>query len=463
MRKEHLIFVCSVVFTLLFYNESVGLNLSLFGFVLLALMYYFFRKQFIDKSYKILTFTSVLSCFAFAWYGDFVSFVAVFLSILFLQFNINEPKLKLILALPIVFINSVASIVRIFQFSEWLPARKTENFFIKKLIAYFLIPGLFISLFCIIYSFGSDSFSGLFFKYTLDINLPQAISMVVLGFYFSFSFWNFWVPEIIVENNSKLEDDFTDKTSSEQVPTFSLLDLDVNFERKSGEITLLLLNVLLIIFIGMYNYEQFFQETITTTLSAATHERVNAVVFSIIMAVGVVLFYFKGGFNFDVKAKQLKILTKIWILLNGLLILSTIIKNAEYVLNFGLTYKRLGVFAFLILALIGLYFTFLKIYNKKTNAYLFNRMFWCFYGTVLLCSFVNWGAIITNYNISVNRGVEPMFLSELNYNDDARRDFFLKNKLDGQYNEISREEEIEEMQSESFLSKALYYEFISKK
>ncbi len=213
----------------------------------------------------------------------------------------------------------------------------------------------------------------------------------------------------------------------------------------------------------MYNYEQFFQETITTTLSAATHERVNAVVFSIIMAVGVVLFYFKGGFNFDVKAKRLKMLTKIWILLNGLLILSTIIKNTEYVLNFGLTYKRLGVFAFLILALIGLYFTFLKIYNQKTNAYLFNQMFWCFYSTLLLCSFVNWGGIITSYNISVNRGVEPMFLSKLNFNDDARRTFFLKNKLDGQYNEISREEEIEEMQSENFLSKALYYEFISKK
>lgn len=462
MRKEHFIFVCSVVFTLLFYNESVGLNLSLFGFLLLGLMYYFFRNRFIDNSYYLLTLTSVLSCLAFAWYGDFVSFVAVFLSIILLQFKIIEPKLKLILSIPIVFINSIASIIRIFQFSKWLPSRKTNNFFIKKIIAYFIIPGIFISLFCIIYSFGSDSFSGLFFKYTLDLNLPQAISMVVLGFYFSFSFWNFWVPEIISENNSKLDNDFTDKTSNEQLSTFSLLDLDVNFERKSGEITLLLLNVLLIIFIGMYNYEQFFQETITTTLSAATHERVNAVVFSIIMAVGVVLFYFKGGFNFDVKAKRLKMLTKIWILLNGLLILSTIIKNAEYVLNFGLTYKRLGVFAFLILALIGLYVTFLKIYNQKTNAYLFNQMFWCFYGTILLCSFVNWGGIITSYNISVNRGVEPTFLKTLNYNEKYRQQYFPDSSIPN-INDFDSHGDVEYEQNRSFLSKALYYEFISKK
>ena len=462
MKKEHLILVCSVVFTLLFYNESIGLNLSIFGFFILALIYYFFRNRFDHYSYFILTITAALSCIAFAWYGDFVSFVAVFLSIILLQFKVNKPKLKIILAMPIVFINSFASIVRIFLFRDWLPARKTENFLIKKMVAYFLIPSIFIFLFCIVYSFGSDSFADLFFMYTLDINLPQAIFVVLLGFYFSFSFWNFWVPEIFVDNNSKLNNDFNDNSLNESVSTFSLLDLDINFERKSGEITLFLLNLLLVVFIGMYNYEQFFQETITTTLSAATHERVNAVVFSIIMAVGVVLFYFKGSFNFDAKAEKLKVLTKIWILLNGILIISTCVKNAEYILNFGLTYKRLGVFAFLVLAIIGLYFTFMKIQNKKTNAYLFNQMFWCFYGTILLCSFVNWGGIITSYNISVNRGVEPIFLSNLNFNDAERRTYFLKNKLDGEYSEIEREGEIERMQSDSFLSKALYYEFLSK-
>jgi hypothetical protein len=119
----------------------------------------------------------------------------------------------MILCLPIVFINSLASIVRIFQFSNWLPARKSENFFVKKLIAYILIPAIFITLFCIIYSFGSDYFSGLFFSYTLDLNLPQAIAVVILGFYFSFSFWNFWVPEFFVENNSKLDNDFVDKNA----------------------------------------------------------------------------------------------------------------------------------------------------------------------------------------------------------------------------------------------------------
>jgi len=90
-------------------------------------------------------------------------------------------------------------------------------------------------------------------------------------------------------------------------------------------------------------------------------------------------------------------------------------------------------------------------------------MVWYFYGTILLCSYVNWGNLITNYNISVNKGVEPLFLSDLNFNDEARRDFFKLKNLDGQYPEISREETISERQNDSFLSKALYYEFISVK
>ena len=88
---------------------------------------------------------------------------------------------------------------------------------------------------------------------------------------------------------------------------------------------------------------------------------------------------------------------------------------------------------------------------------------WYFYGTILLCSFVNWGNIITIYNISVNKGIEPRFLSDLNFNDDTRRNYFALKKLDGQYIEISREERIFQRQNESFLSKALYYEFIHSK
>ncbi|MBF4517516.1 DUF4173 domain-containing protein [Flavobacterium sp. ANB] len=463
MKKHHFILACSLVFTLLFYKELIGVNLAIFGLVITGLICYFFQDRFIDRTHLILVVTSVLSCFAFAWYGDFASFLALAMSVLFLQFKTQDFKLKIIQIFPLVFLNGITSLGRVFMFDQWLPEQKISSDFTKKLVAYFIIPTVFLLLFFIVYSFGSDHFSSLFTDYTLDIDILQLLLISVLGFYISFSFWNYWVPDVCYDKNELLDNDFKNADEVKNQNTFSFLDL--HFERKSGEITLLLLNFMLLVFIVTYNYEQFF-EVVTaqaSKLSADTHERVNSVIFSTLMAVGVILFYFKGGFNFDQKATTLKKLAKIWIFLNGILIVSTIIKNSEYVSFFGLTYKRLGVYAFLTLAIIGLVHAFLKITRQKTNAYLFNQMIWYFYGTVLLCSFVNWGDLITKYNISVNKGLEPKFLSGLNFNDEARREYLLRHNLDGKDIEISREKEIEEYKNQTILSKVLYYEYVNDK
>ncbi|TPG40189.1 DUF4173 domain-containing protein [Flavobacterium pectinovorum] len=458
MKKHQIILACSLIFTLLFYNESIGVNLAIFGLLLTCLVSYSFQDRSVDRSHLVLVITSVLSCLAFAWYGDFASFLALAMSVLFLQFKTQDSKLKVIQIFPLVFLNAFATLGRVFMFSQWLPERKIHNNFAKKLVAYFIIPAIFLIVFFAAYSFGSTHFSSLLTDYTLDLDIVQVILIGLLGFYISFSFWNYWVPELCYEKNELLDNDFENIAEVKNQQTFSFLDLD--FERKSGEITLVLLNFMLLIFIVTYNYEQFFEVVEKTKLSSDTHERVNAVIFSIIMAVGVILFYFKGGFNFDEKATNLKKLAKIWIVLNVILIVSTIIKNSEYVSFFGLTYKRLGVYAFLILAIIGLVFAFFKITKQKTNAYLFNQMVWCFYGTILLCSFVNWGNLITIYNISVNKGVETTFLNDLNFNDELRREYFLENKIKETNAELNKENDIYIYQEKTFLSKALYYEFL---
>jgi hypothetical protein len=455
MKKHHFIFASSFVFTLLFYNQSVGLNLAIFGLFLTALIVYFFKNKFTSFSHWGLVFTSVLSCLSFAWYGDFASFLALFLSIAILQCKTQVADLKLIQLVPLIIVNGFTSLGRPFLFAQWLPKREFKNDFIKKLIAYVAIPLVFLLLFFVVYSFGSDHFSALFTDYTLDLDIFELIEMVLIGFYISFTFWNYWVPKTSYEVNKKLANDFNIAEKVNQ-QTFSFLDLD--FERKSGEITLWLLNTMLLVFIGTYNYEQFFEVTVSSALSKATHERVNAVIFSTIMAVGVLLFYFKGGFNFDKKAGTLKRLSKIWIFLNAILIISTFVKNSEYVAFFGLTYKRLGVYAFLILALIGLGYTFIKIIRQKTNAYLFNQMVGYFYGTIVLCACINWGNLITVYNISVGKGVEPTFLCSLNFNDEARANYFLAKKISAIDEEVYRQGFIHQQKKESFLSTILYYE-----
>uniref|UniRef100_UPI00404A92B8 DUF4153 domain-containing protein n=2 Tax=Flavobacterium sp. TaxID=239 RepID=UPI00404A92B8 len=457
MKKHHLILGSSLVFLFLFYKESMGLNLAVYGLTLLGLICYNNVSQLKNWSIRILVLTSFLSCLAYAWYSDFVSFLALFFSLFFLQFKINDSELKVLNAIPVSIINIFASIIRIFNFSQWLPKRKIGNNALKILLAYVLIPAVFLSLFFLVYSFGSDHFSYLFTGYTLNVDFLPLIFTVLLGLYVSFSFWNYFVPKVCVDFNPRLDNEFKPdeiKLSN----SFSFLDID--FERKSGEITFLLLNVLLLVFIATYNYEQFFEEVSLRNLSSDTHARVNSVIFSIIMAVGVILFYFKSGFNFDFKSQTLKRLAMVWLFLNGLLILSAVMKNSEYIFYQGLTYKRLGVYAFLGLTIAGLYFSFIKISKQKTNAFLFNKMLWYFYGLILLCSFFNWGNFITNYNVAVEIGDNKNYLRTLEFNDAKYFELFPEELEEHENFSTYKKRNVLKYKRDSFLSKTLYYETI---
>lgn len=451
MKKHQLILGSTAVFSFLFYNESIGINLAFLAIVLLILIWVQYKNR--DVMFYFFSATTLMSAMAFAWYGDGVSFWAVFFSLVFLQFQNQEVKLKLLQAIPVVVINGITSVGRPFIFKQWLPEPEIDNNSAKKIIAYLLIPALFITIFFIAYSFGSDTFSGIF-DYELDLDVMDLVWIASLGFYISFGFWNYYIPDFCYTLDKKLDNEFSSVDKKEVKPSFSFLDLE--FERKSGEISLVLLNLMLLIFIITYNYEQFFKDVAINSLSSATHDRVNAVIISIIMAVAVILFYFKKGFNFDPKAVLLKLLAKIWIGLNAILIISSAVKNSEYILHYGMTYKRLGVYAFLAVTLIGLGLTFYKIKNKKTNVYLFNQMILCLYSFLLLCSFVNWGNIISQYNVAVDKGNDKNFLEYLKYNDEIYFKLYPKELNTENYKLIK----LSKYKSDSFLSKALYYEAI---
>lgn len=457
MKKHHLIFITVLAVIVLFYKEYVALNLGIFGIFLSILTFTQTKTELRDRTFLMLFVTSIFSSFAFAWFGDEVSFLAVFVSVFLLRFRGTYPKLKPFLYIEVLLINLFSFLGRVFNIEQWYEKPKEGKSFAKKFITFVLIPGLFVAIFFFIYSFGSDHFANLFRDSELDFEPLTVIILAVIGFYIGFIFWNFGVERFIFKQNHHLKDDFSGIINLEK-PTFSFLDIDS--ERVSGFISLSALNVLLLVFVVTYNYEQFYEVTTSAdTLSAETHDRVNAVIMSIIMAILVILFYFKNGFNFDEKAKSLKISAKIWIVLNGTLVLSAIIKNAEYISGFGLTYKRLGVYAFLTMALIGLIFTFIKIQKKKTNAFLFNKMFWASYGLILVCSYVNWGGIITSNNIKRKDFADNYHLVSINYNEKLLMDYAEKTGNSEMKNQLT--ERIESYQKETFLSKILYYETIN--
>lgn len=446
MKTHQLIFLTTVLFITLFYGENLGLNLGILGISYSLLLVFKTPERNRTRIFLILLVTSILSSVAFAWYGDFPSFLAVFTSVFLLAFKAKNRNLKSLFVIPVFATNFLTFIWRFFSFEEWLPKRNTSAS-LQKLISTFLIPAFFILVFFIIYTYGSDHFANLFTNFEFDFNFWEFFVLGAIGFFFAFNIWNFKIYDFIFKANHHLKNDFLNEDIVEK-PTSTFLDL--NSERKSGIVSLVGLNILLLIFIITFNYEQFVEIPKTPNqLSVETHERVNAVILSIIMAIVVIMFYFKGYFNFDINSKSLKIWAKIWLFLNAVLVISAFAKNSEYILNLGLTYKRLGVYAFLILSFIGLFLAFVKVQRQKTNAFLFNHMIWYFYGTILVCSFINWGNLATKYNIEAKKG-NYRFLSTLHFNDKTLKQNFPE--------ESNKKTEITNDTKGTFLSKTLYYE-----
>lgn len=455
MKTHHYILITALLFVLVFYDQDMGLNLGILGVIYAVLTLFKTPGKNKTKTFYILFATSILSSIAFAWYGDFASFLAVVSSLLLLGYRSRNRKMKILFLIPVFIVNGCTSICRIFSFDQWLPKRNVSGIW-QKTLAFILIPLVLVSVFFGIYSAGSDHFAALFTDYELDLNLWQVFCLSVLGFFIAFNYWNFAVERLIYKSHYVLDNDFRKDTRIPKA-TYSFLDLDT--ERTSGIISFFCLTILLVFFIITYNYEQFYEVSKTPNqLSEETHERVNAVIMSIIMAILVIMFYFKSDFNFDPKAGLMKILAKIWIFLNAVLVLSAAVKNYEYIISYGFTYKRLGVFAFLLLSLIGLALTFLKIQKKKRNAYLFNTMAWYLYGIILGCSYINWGGLVTSQNMDRKNFNVNYHLTDVNFSEKAlleyaadKRDWELQKEI---------EEKIKNERSKTFLSKIMYYQTI---
>lgn len=455
MKTHHYIFLTTALFVALFYNQDLGLNFGILGIIYAILNFFKTPERNKTRTFYILTVTSILSGIAFAWYGDFPSFLAVAASLLLLAYKSRNRKMKILFLIPVFITNVLTSICRIFMFDKWLPQRNVPGMW-QKMMAFVLIPFTLISVFFGVYAAGSDHFAAIFTDYELDLNLWQIFCLSILGFFIAFNFWNYAVEKLIYKNHHYLDNDFH-KSSQEPKATYSFLDLDA--ERTSGIVSFFCLNILLVFFIITYNYEQFYEVSKTPVqLSEETHERVNAVIMSIVMAILVIIFYFKSGFNFDPKAKLLKVLAKIWIMLNAVLILSAAAKNYEYISNYAFTYKRLGVFAFLLLSLAGLGLTFIKIQRKKRNAFLFNTMAWYFYGTILICSYINWGGFITSQNIARKNFDLNYHYTSVNFNERSLIQYAAQKN--NQKLKTGLQNKIKAEKSKSFLSKIIYYQTI---
>ncbi|MCB9235331.1 MAG: DUF4173 domain-containing protein [Bacteroidia bacterium] len=150
-------------------------------------------------------------------------------------------------------------------------------------------------------------------------------------------------------------------------------------------------------------------------LSQFVHEGTYLLILSILLSMGIMLFFFRANQNFYPKSKLLRMGAYAWIIQNVFLTLSVALRNYYYIDHHGLAYKRIGVIFFLALVIFGLISLFLKIRDKKSGWFLVRTNSWAVYGVMLLLALFNWDILIAKYNLNhtTDKDIDVAFLMSL--------------------------------------------------
>ncbi|MFK7757275.1 MAG: DUF4173 domain-containing protein [Flavobacteriales bacterium] len=284
---------------------------------------------------------------------------------------------------------------------------------------YIAIPSLVVFIFAAFYSTGSSYlavFLGDFFQVIADAFEAifgvfdfQWFVLFSLGVLLTSSAVHHFAPSsalqrLIKRPNTLLRPSrikvLNQKKSLPKVFNTNAIALKVEY--KLACIILVCLNVLLFVTNGLDVWNLWFQFNPSgIRLSQFVHEGTYVLIFSIILASLVLLFYYRGNLNFYKNNKRLFLLAQIWILQNAVLATSVAVRNYHYVnYTHALTEKRIGVFVFLILVILGLAMLYLKIRDKKSITWLVKTNLVLFMGVLSVVQMVNWERVIITYNFS---------------------------------------------------------------
>ena len=409
----------ALLFNLIFWNEKQGLNVLLFDLFIGGMLFQFNTTSFKTRSVQLLASGLLVVDVLLIWHNSLITktihvllFSAVvglaqqtqlrFLVMAGLTYGLNifsvpVNALKSVLDLPILRGQQEA---RRGLKSVWLSVLIVPIFF----LIYFVANPKFAEL-------SSNAFTYLANLLSFDINLERFYFFVFGFLVVGGTIWSHNLPVFkSIEDN--LSDDLSDNSTlknsenPEETPTEEAVKAhaaDLQNTHKNAQNLLITLNVLL----GINNILDiqnvwFYNNALlsATELKQFVHAGTYVLIFGIALAIFVLLVLFRGVLNFVKNAQILKGLAYVWLIQNAVLALSVGMRNWRYIDAYGLAYKRIGVFIFLLLVLFSLGFIYLKIKEKRTLFFFITRSAWTLYGVLLLACFVNWDAFISTYNLT---------------------------------------------------------------
>lgn len=274
--------------------------------------------------------------------------------------------------------------------------------------AFLIIPAAIIGFFVLLYSasnpifeqFLANTFGELFqwcWSFIDEFN-PQLIGTWVFGLGVSvYSLVHYTNINLMLKNEYEKDELFRVRKPEHK----NFRKLGLKNEWYAAIFLLVALNLLIFVLNLIDIYWVWFNfEWEGEYLKQFVHAGTYVLIFSILVSLVIVLYFFRGKLNFFSRNKSLKLLCYIWLGQNAILAISVVIRNLHYIHYFALASKRIAVMFFIALVLFGIYTVFAKIMYRKSLFYLI-RMNAMFALVVLVLSALpNWSSIIIHYNFS---------------------------------------------------------------
>jgi hypothetical protein len=351
-----------------------------------------------------------MSAIAIFFFYSKLSFIANFVAFFTLVGHVSECKSSIY----INWLNGCYSLIAGFFHRNFSADETKEK--VKKNIDYVYwikiigIPLVILIVFILLYRNGNPVFKDLISKIDFNFINLQWLLLTVLGYYLLYN-----ISEPIPVNPVTSLDL---KTDNVLLPKKSISKSISKKENQLGVVLIALLNLLIIFFlITDFTFLLSSSNLRASVFSSQVHSGINALIASIIIAIIIILYFFRGHLNFYKGNKNLKVLAYTWIGLNIILVINTVIKDFQYIYYFGFTYKRIGVLVYLLLTVIGLATTAIKVNYIKNLWYLFRINTLTAFIILMVSCTINWDKHITYYNLNYSKSMDFNYLIKLSNNN----------------------------------------------
>jgi hypothetical protein len=424
--KIALVSAGAILFNIIFWHQKMAVNSLFFDVFILLSVFFLYQDAFKKPAMKWLLAGHIITVAAVVIHNTVLSKLAFSVTLLLVVVFTQYLHRSVWYAAGSALMNYLLMVPSFFGSVKQLKQNQFKLYGFRKTIRFIIIPLLLLLVFFGLYNFSNAVFSTIintiglavqqFFSRFFDWFSWQRFGFLLFGLFISGGLLLkskvHYFSEADISKTAGLLRKKNNLLKWKETGWFQLLHvlmgrfangiMALRNENTTGIISLVLLNVLLLCIncIDVMYVWFGFQYKSDMNLSDYVHEGTGMLIFSIVLAMVLVLFFFRGNLNFYKKNKWLRIGAYAWLIQNMVLVVSVLVRDYYYIAHQGLAYKRLGVLVFLMLVLFGLITVFIKIQQVKTAYYLWRINAWFAISILVVSACIHWDETIAEYNLA---------------------------------------------------------------